>query len=291
MDNLHSKSIDVSEKKPLCGVIITLSRPRSGHLSSSGNSDSSISRPAARINPLSNAHARSSSQIMAPRPSLMSIEPDHPVEMLFILQLVKDGSYKLIELEVQNELAEACIALHQALKNKKRTRKDEKMIKTKLGNSTLQRNFAQITPAYASGEQRHSQRRRTQQAETTQNSVSKSVSKFDVKKLRQMSQFFNISLNFLTLKKWNFPDKTKKNRETSMPHGFTIYGGRYKTRTCDLPHVKRMRYQLRQSSSSLTACLDYLRKRKLSIPFFYFFQDRKTDSPESESLLIALSCA
>lgn len=131
----------------------------------------------------------------------MSIEPDHPVEMLFILQLVKDGSYKLIELEVQNELAEACIALHQALKNKKRTRKDEKMIKTKLGNSTLQRNFAQITPAYASGEQRHSQRRRTQQAETTQNSVSKSVSKFDVKKLRQMSQFFNISLNFLTLKK------------------------------------------------------------------------------------------
>ena len=47
-----------------------------------------------------------------------------------------------------------------------------------------------------------------------------------------MSQFFNISLNFLTLKKRNFPDKTKKNRETSMPHGFTIYGGRYKTRTC-----------------------------------------------------------
>lgn len=47
-----------------------------------------------------------------------------------------------------------------------------------------------------------------------------------------MSQLFNISLKFLTLKKWNFPDKTKKNRETSMPHGFTIYGGRYKTRTC-----------------------------------------------------------
>ena len=32
-----------------------------------------------------------------------------------------------------------------------------------------------------------------------------------------------------------------------------ICGGRYKTRTCDLPHVKRMRYQLRQSSSSLQA--------------------------------------
>ena len=27
-----------------------------------------------------------------------------------------------------------------------------------------------------------------------------------------------------------------------------LSGGRYKTRTCDLPHVKRMRYQLRQSS-------------------------------------------
>ena len=29
-----------------------------------------------------------------------------------------------------------------------------------------------------------------------------------------------------------------------------FHGGRYKTRTCDLPHVKRMRYQLRQSSFS-----------------------------------------
>ena len=33
----------------------------------------------------------------------------------------------------------------------------------------------------------------------------------------------------------------------------SCYGGRYKTRTCDLPHVKRMRYQLRQSSNSLSA--------------------------------------
>ena len=30
-------------------------------------------------------------------------------------------------------------------------------------------------------------------------------------------------------------------------------GGRYKTRTCDLPHVKRMRYQLRQSSVAKSA--------------------------------------
>ncbi len=56
----------------------------------------------------------------------LAIEPDHHVEKLLILQLAKDGSYKLIELEVQNELAEACITLHQALKKKKRTRKDEK---------------------------------------------------------------------------------------------------------------------------------------------------------------------
>ena len=34
-------------------------------------------------------------------------------------------------------------------------------------------------------------------------------------------------------------------------------GGRYKTRTCDLPHVKRMRYQLRQSSSSAGVILTY----------------------------------
>lgn len=56
----------------------------------------------------------------------LAIEPDHHVEKLLILQLAKDGSYKLIELEVQNELAEACITLHQALEKKKRTRKDEK---------------------------------------------------------------------------------------------------------------------------------------------------------------------
>ena len=39
-----------------------------------------------------------------------------------------------------------------------------------------------------------------------------------------------------------------------MRFGFLKYGGRYKTRTCDLPHVKRMRYQLRQSSLLNSAC-------------------------------------
>ena len=48
----------------------------------------------------------------------MAIEKEHPVEKLIILQLIKDGSYKLYELEIQDELANACLALHQALKRK-----------------------------------------------------------------------------------------------------------------------------------------------------------------------------
>lgn len=41
-------------------------------------------------------------------------------------------------------------------------------------------------------------------------------------------------------------------RKDGHPSGCPSFlGGRYKTRTCDLPHVKRMRYQLRQSSVSL----------------------------------------
>ena len=35
-------------------------------------------------------------------------------------------------------------------------------------------------------------------------------------------------------------------KENSHTCGVAVsFGGRYKTRTCDLPHVKRMRYQLR----------------------------------------------
>lgn len=48
----------------------------------------------------------------------MAIEKEHPVEKLIILQLIKNGSYKLYELEIQDELANACLALHQALKRK-----------------------------------------------------------------------------------------------------------------------------------------------------------------------------
>lgn len=40
----------------------------------------------------------------------------------------------------------------------------------------------------------------------------------------------------------------KKIPKSQRLRDLTFFGGRYKTRTCDLPHVKRMRYQLRQSS-------------------------------------------
>ena len=40
----------------------------------------------------------------------------------------------------------------------------------------------------------------------------------------------------------------RKQKETAALCATVLFGGRYKTRTCDLPHVKRMRYQLRQSS-------------------------------------------
>ena len=46
-------------------------------------------------------------------------------------------------------------------------------------------------------------------------------------------------------------------------------GGRYKTRTCDLPHVKRMRYQLRQSSIYRHGLL-YPIPINLSIVFYIF---------------------
>ena len=44
--------------------------------------------------------------------------------------------------------------------------------------------------------------------------------------------------------------KIQKSTENRNFQCFSAFksGGRYKTRTCDLPHVKRMRYQLRQSS-------------------------------------------
>jgi hypothetical protein len=51
----------------------------------------------------------------------MAIEGEYPVEQIVILQLKKDGTYKCIELEIQDELANACIALSQALRRRRRS--------------------------------------------------------------------------------------------------------------------------------------------------------------------------
>lgn len=55
----------------------------------------------------------------------MAIESEHPVDALYILQLKKDGSYRLIELEIQDELANACLVMHKALQKRKRKPKGE----------------------------------------------------------------------------------------------------------------------------------------------------------------------
>ena len=46
------------------------------------------------------------------------------VGALFILHLEKDGKYKLINIEINNELFNACLTLHNALKKKKRIKKE-----------------------------------------------------------------------------------------------------------------------------------------------------------------------
>ena len=63
--------------------------------------------------------------------------------------------------------------------------------------------------------------------------------------------------NFIQGLNWQKMDKGKQRENFQNGQGKILetieisrifIGGRYKTRTCDLPHVKRMRYQLRQSS-------------------------------------------
>lgn len=52
------------------------------------------------------------------------LPPEMPVAKLFDLQLKKDGTYKLIPIPIEDTLADACLALHQALKKKKRRKKE-----------------------------------------------------------------------------------------------------------------------------------------------------------------------
>lgn len=55
----------------------------------------------------------------------MAIDSEFKVDRLYILQLKKDGTYKLIELEKNDTLANACIALSLALAKRKRTKKEK----------------------------------------------------------------------------------------------------------------------------------------------------------------------
>ena len=45
------------------------------------------------------------------------------VDELWVLQLKKDGTYKLIQLDVNEPLANACITMHEAIKKSKRRKK------------------------------------------------------------------------------------------------------------------------------------------------------------------------
>ena len=73
-------------------------------------------------------------------------------------------------------------------------------------------------------------------------------------------------------------------------HAGFCHGGRYKTRTCDLPHVKRMRYQLRQSSDSLSAWSLYILDAEKSRTFFYFLYQRDAGLPARVPFSLSARC-
>lgn len=52
----------------------------------------------------------------------LAVEKEKPVEKLWVLQLKKDGTYKLIQLEENEALANACLTMHYAIKNSKKRR-------------------------------------------------------------------------------------------------------------------------------------------------------------------------
>lgn len=53
----------------------------------------------------------------------LAVIKQKPVDGLWVLQLKKDGTYKLIQIEVDEPLAHACITMHEAIKNSKKRRK------------------------------------------------------------------------------------------------------------------------------------------------------------------------
>ena len=54
----------------------------------------------------------------------MAVVKEKPVDKLWVLQLKKDGTYKLIELEENPALADACITMHYAIQKTRRRRKN-----------------------------------------------------------------------------------------------------------------------------------------------------------------------
>ena len=54
------------------------------------------------------------------------VESGSPVERLLIIWLRKDGTYKLFDIPIDGTLAEACRALHRALRKKPRKKKETK---------------------------------------------------------------------------------------------------------------------------------------------------------------------
>ena len=53
----------------------------------------------------------------------LAVLQEQPVDELWILQLKKDGTYKLIPLEFDDDLALACLTMHEAIKKTKRRKK------------------------------------------------------------------------------------------------------------------------------------------------------------------------
>ena len=55
----------------------------------------------------------------------LAVMKELPVDQLWVLQLKKDGTYKLIQLEEDEPLAQACITMHQAIQKTKRKRRKQ----------------------------------------------------------------------------------------------------------------------------------------------------------------------
>ena len=53
----------------------------------------------------------------------MAVIKEKPVDALLVLQLKKDGTYKIYDIEEDIPLAQACLIMHEAIKNSKRKRR------------------------------------------------------------------------------------------------------------------------------------------------------------------------